>query len=114
MVDISLNCRLFRDIEENYEFNIIVNTANNVDKFKKMIRENMEEAGNDFFADIDADHLFLWQVWIRNSNKDEISNLILNKGNKNVKKLEAIGIVGEYWRSNLSKSLLMPLSTLHI
>jgi hypothetical protein len=92
MVDISLNCRLFRDIEENYTFTIVVNTANSVENFKKDIKEQIKRTGNDIFDGIDADHLILWQVCASNS---EFSTLTLETKNKNVKKLE--GLIGDYW-----------------
>ncbi|RGB34228.1 hypothetical protein C1646_760836 [Rhizophagus diaphanus] len=92
MVDISLNCRLFRDIEENYTFTIVVNTANSIENFKKDIKEQIKQTGNDIFDGIDTDHLILWQVCASNS---EFSTLTLEMKNKNVKKLE--GIIGDYW-----------------
>jgi len=94
MVDISLNCWLFRD-EENYKFTMVANTTYSIENFKKKIKEKIKEAGNDILNDIEADHLNLWQVWISDSDKDEFSNLTLDTKNKNVKKLE--GIIGDYW-----------------
>jgi hypothetical protein len=91
MVDISLNCRLFRDVD--YEFIIVANTTNSIGNFKKKIRENIKGTGNNIFDDIEADHLILWQVCI---NKEEFSNLTLNTTNENVKKLKR-GLIGDYW-----------------
>ncbi|CAI2179009.1 7895_t:CDS:2 [Funneliformis geosporum] len=88
MVDISLNCRLFRDVEENHKFTMVANNTYSIENFKKKIKEKIREAGNDILNDIEADHLSL-------CDKDEFSNLTLDTKNKNVKKLE--GLIGDYW-----------------
>ncbi|CAI2192530.1 16802_t:CDS:2, partial [Funneliformis geosporum] len=62
MVDISLNCLHVQGGEENYEFTIITNTENSVEKFKKDIKEKIKVAGEDIFNDIEADQLMLWQL----------------------------------------------------
>ncbi|RIA92089.1 hypothetical protein C1645_846424 [Glomus cerebriforme] len=95
MVDISLNCQLFQDVEENYKFTMVANTTYSIKNFKKKIKEKIKEVGNDILNDIETDHLNLWQVWISDSNKDEFSNLTLEMKNKNIKKLE--GFIGDYW-----------------
>ncbi|CAB4428923.1 unnamed protein product [Rhizophagus irregularis] len=74
---------------------MIANTTNSIKNFKKKIKEAIKEAENDILNDIEADHLNFWQVWIRDSDKDEFSDLILDMKNKNVKKLE--GLIGDYW-----------------
>src|ERR1051326_4668846 len=74
---ISLNCRLFQNIEEIYDFTIVVNTENSVEKFKKEIKEKIKEGGIDIFADIEADHLILWWVSFHNSDKYDFSNVNL-------------------------------------
>lgn len=95
MVDISLNCQLFRDVKKNYKFTMIANITNSIESFKKKIKEAIKEAGNDILNDIEADYLNLWQVWICDSDKDEFLDLTLDTKNKNVKKLE--GLIGDYW-----------------
>src|SRR6266496_1089015 len=92
MVDISLNC-LHVQGEENYEFTIITNTENSVEKFKKNIKEKIKGAGENIFNDIEADQLTLWQVWVDYSDKKEFSSF--TSDSKNPKKLE--GIIGDYW-----------------
>jgi hypothetical protein len=83
MVDISLNCRLFQDIEK--EFTITTSTTNTIEKFKNDIKKKIKD-----FADIEADHLTLWQVWIHNN---DLSNFTFNVKNKNIKK----GVICDYW-----------------
>jgi hypothetical protein len=78
-----------------FEFTITADTTNTVGKFKNEIMEKIKEAGNDIFTEIDYDHLMLWQVWIPNSDKNKLLNLILDKKSKDVKKLE--GVIGDYW-----------------
>jgi len=95
MVDISLNCRLFRDVED-YEFTMVVDTTSSIGDFKKKIKEKIKGAGNEIFNDIEADHLIFWQVCISDSDKEEFLNLTLDTKNENVKKLKR-GLIGDYW-----------------
>ncbi len=101
MVDISLNC-LHVQGEENYEFTIITNTENSVEKFKKNIKEKIKEAGEDIFNDIEADQLTLWQVWADYSDEKEFSSF--TSDSKNLKKLE--GIIGDYWTEQPPKEFI--------
>lgn len=74
MTDITLTCRLFREIEENTkEFPIKINTSKFVYYLKKLIKEEKK----DIFSDTEVDNLELWGVEIHNDNPDKFSSLIL-------------------------------------
>lgn len=76
MVDITLTCRLFKDIEPNSEeFTINVNTDDYIANFKDKILEKVKRE-NDDFLEILADDLQLWKVEINNDDGG-FSNLIL-------------------------------------
>ena|SRR5581483_8547675 len=94
MIDISINCLLLRDGEENYGFTTIINTTNSVVKLKEKIKEEIKWK----FYDIEVNQILLWQVLIGNS-EEEFSNLnsvVKLLKSKNIKELEG-GIIGEYW-----------------
>ncbi|CAB4393115.1 unnamed protein product [Rhizophagus irregularis] len=102
MVDISLNCLHIQEGYENYEFTLITNTENSVEKFKKDIKEKSTGAEEDIFNDIEADQLTLWQVRVDYSEEKEFSSF--TSDSKNLKKLE--GIIGDYWTEQPPKEFV--------
>src|SRR5947207_1415078 len=96
MMDITLTCRLFRDIEENSkEFKIRVNTDNTSIKHANEVMQHLKETNNDMFTDINANKLELWKVNIHN-DEENFSKLVLK--NDNEKDIKHIwGIISEYW-----------------
>ena len=100
MMDITLTCRLFREIEENTkEFSIKINNSKFVYDLKKLIKEEKK----DIFSNTEVDNLELWGVEIHNDNADKFSSLILQDNkSKDIKKLETIKLVSDYWENQPS------------
>ncbi|RIA95569.1 hypothetical protein C1645_472223 [Glomus cerebriforme] len=99
MTNVSLTCRLSKDIQEKAEkFIIDVITTDTIDTLK----EKVKESRNDIFFDIEADHLMLWKVQIPNGNVDEFMNLTLRDDeSKNIQKLK--GIISNFWEEQPSE-----------
>ncbi|RIA82675.1 hypothetical protein C1645_835000 [Glomus cerebriforme] len=57
------NCRFFQEIESNAEkITIDVVRTTTIEKLKKEIKKQLEEDGNEIFADIDAEAIILWKL----------------------------------------------------
>lgn len=97
MVDISLTCRLHRDVDEKFEkFVIEIRTDDFVDSLKNKIYERVNKINNKIFSDIKASQLELWKVHIHTDNEEKLSNLSLkNDDTEGIKELQRV--ISEYW-----------------
>ncbi|RGB31039.1 hypothetical protein C1646_709991 [Rhizophagus diaphanus] len=83
MKEITLTCRLFRDIEANSEkFEIRVLTSETIDKLEDRVFAKLKEKKGDTFTDIEVYNLNLWKVNIPNDNKKKFSTLVLKNDDK--------------------------------
>ncbi|PKY52314.1 hypothetical protein RhiirA4_425182 [Rhizophagus irregularis] len=92
--EITLTCRLFRDIEANSKnFEIRVLTSETIDKLEDRVFAKLKEKKGDTFTDIEAYNLNLWKVNIPNDNEKKFSTLVLKNDDKGDIKI----LRSDYW-----------------
>ena len=98
MVDITLTCRLFKDVEKNSKkFTVEINTQDLILDLLEEIYKKVE-LNNDFpsFGEIEATVFKLWKVEINNDDNDKFSSLVLpNDDAKSLNKLRER--INDYW-----------------
>jgi hypothetical protein len=102
MKEITLTCRLFRDIEANSEkFEIKILTSNISFKLEDKIMQYLREKNNAMVLNIKAKDLEIWKVNISNHKEEDFLKLVLKSNNKGDIMLIR-GTISDYWEEPLS------------
>uniref|UniRef100_A0A1D1ZLN9 5'-nucleotidase surE n=1 Tax=Anthurium amnicola TaxID=1678845 RepID=A0A1D1ZLN9_9ARAE len=95
MVDITLTCRLHREIRKNAEkFDIRVNTSDSILSLEDKIYDAVKNKDDKMFSGIVAKDLDLWKVKIKNDNEEYFSKLDLRSND--TESIRGISI-SEFW-----------------